>query len=70
MCHNRAHGVAYDLAVPTSMANYRLTLNYLNCGNPPQSQLLTKPLRGQDGHGGGDLVEPGSTEETVFLGWF
>lgn len=70
MCHDRAHGAAYDLSDPPSMANYRLTLNYLNCGSPRQSQLLTKPLRGEDGHGGGELVENGSTEMMTFLMWF
>lgn len=70
MCHDRAHGLAYDLQDPTSMANYRLTLNYLNCGTPRQSQLLTKPLAGEDGHGGGDLIQNGSTEMMTFLMWF
>ena len=46
-----------DLADPTSSQNYRLTQNYLNCGQPMQSLLLTKPLAGQDAHGGGDLIE-------------
>lgn len=69
-CHARAHGAAFDLADPTSMANYSVAKNYLNCGQPPLSSLLTKPLAGQDGHGGGDLFQPGSMEESVFLGWF
>jgi len=70
MCHDRAHGAAFDLANPTSMANYTLTKNYLNCGSPRQSQLLTKPLAGEDGHGGGDLVQSGSNEFNIFMGWF
>ncbi|HUS33540.1 MAG TPA: hypothetical protein VMZ53_33790 [Kofleriaceae bacterium] len=69
-CHDRAHGLAFDLLNPTSTQNYRLTQNYLNCGSPMQSDLLTKPLAGQVGHGGGDLVQPSSTEETTFLMWF
>lgn len=69
-CHDRAHGLAFDLNNPTSTTNYRLTQNYLNCGSPLQSQLLTKPLAGQDGHGGGDLIQPGSSEVTVFTMWF
>lgn len=69
-CHDNAHGLAFDLANPTSATNYRLALNYLNCGSPTQSDLLTKPLKGQNGHGGGDLVDPGSAEEMTFLGWF
>jgi hypothetical protein len=70
MCHDRAHGAAFDLDNPTSMANYNLAKNYLNCGSPRQSQLLTKPLAGEDGHGGGDLIQNGSTEMMVFLMWF
>lgn len=70
MCHNRAHGAAFDLANPTSNANYVLAKNYLNCGSPNLSPLLIKPLAGIEGHGGGDLIQPGSTEETVFEGWF
>jgi hypothetical protein len=71
-CHNRAHGMALDLtpANLTSAANYRVTLQYLNCGQPRQSPLLTKPLAGEDGHGGGDLIQNGSTEMMTFLSWF
>ena len=70
MCHNRAHGLALDVNNPTSVTNYRVTLQYLNCGQPRQSQLLTKPLAGEDGHGGGDLVTNGSAEMMTFLMWF
>lgn len=70
MCHDRAHGAAYDLDDPTSPANFQLTKNYLNCGQPRHSQLLTKPLTGEDGHGGGDLIENGSAEMMIFLEWF
>jgi hypothetical protein len=70
MCHDRAHGAAFDVDNPMATANYNLAKNYLNCGSPRQSPLLTKPLAGEDGHGGGDLVTNGSSEMTVFLGWF
>jgi hypothetical protein len=70
MCHDRAHGVAFDLDSPMSTANYILAKNYLDCGQPRHSQLLTKPLAGEDGHGGGDLFELSSPEVTVFMGWF
>ena len=71
-CHNRAHGLAFDLtpANLTSAANYRVAVQYLNCGQPRQSALLTKPLAGEDGHGGGDLIQNGSTEMMLFLSWF
>jgi hypothetical protein len=70
MCHNRAHGLAFDLTNPMSTANYALTKNYLNCGSPRLSPLLTKPLAGEDGHGGGDLIQPNSAEFNTFMGWF
>ena len=71
-CHNRAHGLAYDLTAANldGAANYRVTLQYLNCGQPRQSQLLTKPLAGEDGHGGGDLIQNGSAEMMTLLMWF
>lgn len=71
-CHEHAHGLAFDLdaANLTSTANYRVALQYLNCGQPRQSPLLTKPLAGEDGHGGGDLIQNGSAEMMTFLGWF
>jgi hypothetical protein len=71
-CHNRSHGFALDLtpANLTGAANYRVAQQYLNCSDWRQSPLLTKPLAGEDGHGGGDLIQDGSTEMTVFEGWF
>ena len=69
-CHDQAHGLAFDLNNPTSTANYRLTQNYLNCGSPDQSELFTKPVAGQVGHGGGDLFQPMGAEQMVFDGWF
>ncbi|HEY5948179.1 MAG TPA: hypothetical protein VIV40_21935 [Kofleriaceae bacterium] len=71
-CHNRAHGLAFDLT-PANLAgasNYRVAQQYLDCGAWRQSPLLTKPLAGEDGHGGGDLIQDGSAEMAVFKGWF
>jgi hypothetical protein len=34
------------------------------------SEMLTRPLAGIDGHGGGDIFQPGSPEEATFLAWF
>ena len=50
--------------------NYDVVTRFLSCGAPEASSLLTKPLAGQDPHGGGDLFEPGSDAETAFLQWF
>lgn len=51
-------------------ANYKVTTRFLNCGTPEASAFLTKPLGGVDSHGGGDIFEPGSEAEELFLGWF
>jgi hypothetical protein len=71
-CHAMAHGLALSTTAPIDFtANYRVTQQYLNCGTPEASELLTKPLAGVDGHGGGDLFpstsDPGAQ---VFLDWF
>jgi hypothetical protein len=50
--------------------NYRQTQIYLNCGQPDASELLTKPLKGINAHGGSDLVDMGDAAYTAFLGWF
>lgn len=71
-CHDNAHGVTLDPSTPIKFsANYRVTLGYLNCGNPTASPLLTKPLANQDGHGGGDIF-PDVNDAAVqtFLMWF
>lgn len=50
--------------------NYNVVRRFLNCGSPDISPALTKPLSGQDTHGGGDLFAPGSAQEDLFLAWF
>jgi hypothetical protein len=73
-CHNGAHGLTLtDATDPmATMANYRVSQNplYMNCGQPGASELLTKPLAGVDGHGGGDIYQPGDPEVQTFLAWF
>ena len=70
-CHLKAHGLTLDPGPPVDYAaNLRIAQQYLNCGTPTASQLLTKPLAGVDGHGGGDLIQPGDAEYTVFINWF
>lgn len=70
MCHDGAHGLALSLTVGDDLINYRVSQGYLNCGSPMASEMLTRPLAGIDGHGGGDLFQPGSPEEMTFLAWF
>ena len=50
--------------------NYRLTQNFLNCGQPMASYLLTKPLAGIEGHGGKDVFMDGDPRVQIFLDWF
>ena len=50
--------------------NYNVVRRFLNCGSPETSPTLTKPLSGQDTHGGGDLFAPVSAQEDLFLAWF
>jgi len=42
----------------------------VNCGTPMASLLLTKPMAGIEGHGGGDIFPMGDPQADVFLGWF
>ena len=71
-CHAMAHGLALSVGPPPDFtANYRVAQQYLNCGTPTASELLTKPLAGIDGHGGGDLfVDTNDPAVVVFLNWF
>jgi hypothetical protein len=72
-CHNQSNGrSALRLQVePLDLNdNYAVVTRFLNCGSPGASPLLTKPLSGIESHGGEDLFDPGSAEETTFLDWF
>ena len=71
-CHAMAHGLALTTQAPIDfVANYRVAQQYLNCGTPSASELLTKPLAGIDGHGGGDLfADQNDPAVQVFLNWF
>jgi hypothetical protein len=51
--------------------NYQVVTVFLNCSTPEASPLLTKPLKGGDPHGGGDLFLTTSDPAVVsFLTWF
>jgi hypothetical protein len=69
-CHDHSNGVPLDRTPGMDVANYRACQLALNCGNPKSSRLLTLPLAGIDGHGGGDIYQPGSPEVAIFLAWF
>jgi hypothetical protein len=72
MCHDGAHGLTLTLHPSVDdEANYRVAQQYINCGQPMASELLTKPLKGQDFHTGGDLFQDTSDPAVqAFLGWF
>ncbi|HUJ63038.1 MAG TPA: hypothetical protein VLX92_31285, partial [Kofleriaceae bacterium] len=69
MCHLNANGLELDPSVADT-ANYRAAQQYLDCGDPSASWLLTYPLAGIDPHKGGDLFTTSDPEYQVFLGWF
>jgi len=71
-CHDQAHGLTLGRSTPADdLANYRVAQGYLNCGSPMASPLLTKPLAGVDGHGGGDIFGNLSDPAVAtFLMWF
>lgn len=72
-CHGEAGGNAPNFKTnPVDLAfNYRQTQVFLNCGTPEASPFLTKPLAGEDPHGGMDIF-PDTNDPAVqiFFGWF
>jgi hypothetical protein len=73
-CHGDVRGVSalrLDSTEPIDLArNYDVATRFLNCGSPEASLLYTKPLRGIDGHGGGDLFTDTDAQAVVFQMWF
>ena len=72
-CHRRSDGrSSFRLATdPVDFqANYEVTTRFLNCGSAANSSMLTKPVSGQDAHGGGDLFGSGDPQFLTFLDWF
>ena len=69
-CHDQNHGLALDASGSDVAGNYRVSQGYLNCGDAMASELLTRPLAGIDGHGGGDLFTTGDPQYMIFLNWF
>ena len=70
MCHANAHGLALSTTVGDDEINYRVAQTYLNCGSPTASEMLTRPLAGIDGHGGGDIFTMDSDQYKIFIAWF
>lgn len=73
-CHGEADGrsaLRLDNTDPIDFTrNYQVVTRFLNCGTPEASSLFTKPLTGEDPHGGGDMFAGGDASAAVFLGWF
>lgn len=73
-CHRQADGrsaLRLDADMdPDLDRNYDVTVRFLNCGTPAASPLLTKPVAGQDSHGGGDLFTSSDPAVMAFEGWF
>lgn len=73
-CHREADGrsgLRFDSSsTPDLDRNYRVAIRFLNCGTPSASTLLTRPLAGEDSHGGGDIFTMTDPQVAVFEGWF
>lgn len=73
-CHGEADGrsaLRLDAIEPIDYArNYQVTTRFLNCGTPAASSLLTKPVSGEDPHGGGDVFGASDPSVAIFTAWF
>ena len=73
-CHGEADGrsaLRLDNTDPIDFTrNSQVVTRFLNCGTPEASSLYTKPLTGEDPHGGGDLFGGADPAAAVFLAWF
>jgi hypothetical protein len=73
-CHGDVRGVSalrLDSTEPIDLArNYSVATRFLNCGTPEASLLYTKPLRGLEAHGGGDIFGDVDAQAAAFRMWF
>ena len=73
-CHGDVRGVSalrLDSTPPIDLArNYSVATRFLNCGTRDASPLFTKPLRGIEAHGGGDVFGGDDNQADVFRMWF
>jgi hypothetical protein len=74
-CHSQATGrsglrlIEMPVTAADHAANYDSVTRYLNCAAPESSRLVTKPLAGIDGHGGGDLWTDGTEPVPTVEAW-
>jgi hypothetical protein len=72
-CHNEGGGNALNFRIGArrdDRFNFKQAQQFLNCGTPESSVLLTRPLAGIDAHGGGDIYAMDAAEIQLFLDWF
>lgn len=73
-CHDIADGrstLLLDTAEPVNHDfNYQAATRFLDCSSQNLSPLLTKPLAGEEEHGGGELFDADSPQVGVLLEWF
>ena len=73
-CHlapGGAGGLGFSTTMPIDyQGNYMAAQHELNCTTPSASPLLTRPMAGIDGHGGGDIFQMSDPQVQLFLDWF
>jgi hypothetical protein len=72
-CHNEGGGTPMNLRIGArrdDAFNFKQAQEFLDCGTPAMSRLLTRPLDTIDAHGGGDIYMQSSAEVQIFLDWF
>lgn len=73
-CHAEADGrsgLRLDATEPIDLErNYQVVIRFLNCSARDSSSFLTRPLAGEDQHGGGDLFSTSDPQYATFQGWF
>jgi len=73
-CHRDSDGrsgLRLDSTAPIDLErNYQSTIRFLNCSTRDASSLYTRPLAGQDSHGGGDIFTMTDPQVMIFQDWF
>jgi hypothetical protein len=70
-CHSDSSALRFATSPVNDITNYQAVTHFLDCQTPEASLLLTKPLKGGDPHGGGDIFASTSDPQVqVFLKWF
>ena len=72
LCHNEGSSnlLIFRNSPRDDAFNYKAAQNFIDCGMPTNSPLLTKPVRESDPHGGGELFPMSDPSVQIFLDWF